>query len=58
MMDRRPAIKDDRGAVLIYVALVILVLMAFTTFVSDYGLLWVSRRQAQNAADAGALASQ
>jgi hypothetical protein len=26
------------------------------SFVADYGLMWVSRRQAQNAADAGALA--
>ena len=34
----------------------ILVLTAFAMFVIDYGLLWVSRNQAQNAADAGALA--
>ena len=47
---------DDRGAVLIHVALGVLTLAAFTTFVADYGLLWVSRRQAQNSADAGALA--
>ena len=47
---------DDRGAVLIHVAIGVLVLAAFTTFVADYGLLWVSRRQAQNSADAGALA--
>jgi Flp pilus assembly protein TadG len=50
------AAGDDRGAVLIHVALGVLTLAAFTTFVADYGLLWVSRRQAQNAADAGALA--
>ena len=30
--------------------------MAFNVFVLDYGVMWVSRRQAQNAADAGALA--
>jgi hypothetical protein len=42
--------------VLIHVALGVLVLAAFTTFVADYGLLWVSRRQAQNSADAGAIA--
>ena len=30
--------------------------MAFNVFVLDYGMMWVSRRQAQNAADAGALA--
>ena len=33
-----------------------IVLIAFTAFVADYGLMWVSRRQAQNSADAGALA--
>jgi hypothetical protein len=30
--------------------------MALSAFVFDYGVLWYSRRQAQNAADAGALA--
>ena len=30
--------------------------MAFNVFVLDYGVMWVSRRQAQNAADAAALA--
>jgi len=30
--------------------------VAFTTFVADYGVLWAARRQAQNAADAGAIA--
>jgi hypothetical protein len=38
------------------VALALIALTAFTTFVVDYGVFWVSRRQAQNAADAGALA--
>ena len=38
------------------VAIGILVLIAFNTFVVDYGVMWVGRRQAQNAADAGALA--
>ena len=45
----------DRGAVLVHVALALLALVAFTTFVVDFGVLWASRRQAQNAADAGAL---
>jgi hypothetical protein len=31
-------------------------LIAVNTFVVDYGVMWVARRQAQNAADAGALA--
>jgi hypothetical protein len=47
---------NDRGAVLIHVALGILVLAAFLTFIADYGLMWTARRQAQNSADAGALA--
>src|SRR4029453_10686406 len=47
---------DDRGAILVHVAIALLALVAFTTFVADYGVLWVARHQAQNAADAGALA--
>lgn len=47
---------SDRGAVLIHVAIVIIALLAFSAFVVDYGVLWASRRQAQNAADAAALA--
>jgi hypothetical protein len=41
---------------LIFVALSVLMLTAFSAFVLDYGVMWMSRRQAQNAADAGALA--
>ena len=47
--------RSDRGAVLVQVAIAILVLTAMATFVVDHGVLWVSRGQAQNAADAGAL---
>jgi hypothetical protein len=47
---------SERGTVLIQVAIAILSLTAFSAFVLDYGVLWVSRNQAQNAADAGALA--
>ena len=47
--------SDERGAVLVQVAIAILVLTAMATFVVDHGVLWVSRGQAQNAADAGAL---
>jgi len=46
---------SERGAVLVQVAIAILVLTAMATFVVDQGLVWVSRGQAQNAADAGAL---
>ena len=48
--------SSERGAVLIHVALALIALMSFSTFVIDYGVLWVARRQAQNAADAAALA--
>src|SRR6266513_4961135 len=48
--------KCERGAILIQVAISIVALTAFTAFVVDYGVLWVARGQAQNAADAGALA--
>jgi Flp pilus assembly protein TadG len=47
--------SSERGAVLVQVAIAILVLTALTTFVVDQGVMWVSRGQAQNAADAGAL---
>jgi hypothetical protein len=52
----RQSQRSERGAILIHVALAMVVLIAFTTFVVDYGVMWVGRRQAQNAADAGALA--
>jgi hypothetical protein len=48
--------NGDRGAVLVHVAIALVAVLAFTVFVIDFGALWVSRRQAQNAADAGALA--
>lgn len=46
----------EEGAILIHVAVALLALLSFSTFVIDYGVFWLSRRQAQNAADAGALA--
>ena len=48
--------KHERGAIIIHVAFALLALLAFSAFVVDMGVMWVSRRQAQNAADAGALA--
>jgi hypothetical protein len=48
--------SSERGAVLVHVALALIALMSFSTFVVDYGVLWTARRQAQNAADGGALA--
>ena len=41
---------------LIQVAVAMLALLALSAFVFDYGVMWASRGQAQNAADAGALA--
>ena len=56
MNNRRWRAGDERGAVLVHAAIAMLALMAFNALVIDYGALWVSRRQAQNAADAAALA--
>jgi hypothetical protein len=47
--------RNERGAVLIQVTVALLALLALSSFVFDYGVMWVSRGQAQNAADAGAL---
>jgi hypothetical protein len=47
--------SNDRGAMLVQVAISILTLTGFSVFVIDYGMVWVARGQAQNAADAGAL---
>ena len=52
----RQSLASERGAVLIYAALTVFVWLGLATFVVDYGVLWASRHQAQNAADAGALA--
>ncbi len=49
-------VESARGAILIHVGIAILVLTALSAFVLDYGVMWLSREQAQNAADAGALA--
>ena len=49
--------RSERGAVIIQVAIALLGLTAFSAFVFDYGVLWVSRGQAQNSADAGAHAA-
>jgi hypothetical protein len=55
-MRRGTLARSERGAVLIQVAIALIGLIALSAFVVDYGVLWVSRRQAQNAADAGAMA--
>lgn len=55
MTIRLRAAADESGVILIQVAIMLLVLAALGTYVIDYGVLWLSRGQAQNAADAGAL---
>ena len=52
----RPKRSSEGGAILLHVAIAMMTLIAVNTFVVDYGVMWVGRRQAQNAADAGALA--
>ena len=49
--------ESERGAILVHVAVALLVLAAFATFIFDFGMFWVSRRQAQNSADAAAMAA-
>jgi Flp pilus assembly protein TadG len=56
MQRPRSRFESERGAVLIHVGMAMLVLIGFLTFVVDHGVMWVARAQAQNAADAGALA--
>ena len=48
--------RNESGAVTIHVAIALIALLSFAAVVVDYGAMWVARRQAQNAADAGALA--
>jgi hypothetical protein len=52
-----PSRRDERGAVLVNAAIAMLGLISFSALVVDYGVLWAARRQAQNAADAGAMAA-
>ena len=48
--------SSERGAIFIHVAIMIVILLGFVAFVADYGMLMVARNQAQNSADAAALA--
>jgi hypothetical protein len=49
-------LRSERGAIFVQVGIAMFVLVAFNVFVLDFGVMWVARQQAQNAADAGALA--
>lgn len=53
-MNRRP--RDERGATLILVALLATFLLVLSGFVVDFGQAYMSKRNLQKAADAGALA--
>lgn len=55
-MVKRSMRSDERGAVLVHVAIAVIGLLALTALTFDMGIKWVGRSQAQNAADAGALA--
>ena len=50
-------LRTERGAIIIQVAVALLGLTLLSAFVIDNGVRWASRGQAQNAADAGALAA-
>jgi hypothetical protein len=54
--DGRADRRGERGAVLVHVAVAMMGLLAFSALTIDLGTLWVARAQAQNAADAAALA--
>src|SRR6185436_7175235 len=49
--------RSERGAMLIMVVIALLGLTVISAFIFDYGVLWASRRQAQNSADAAALSA-
>jgi hypothetical protein len=48
--------RHEHGAVMVHVAIGLIAFMAISALAIDFGVKWVSRVQAQNAADAGALA--
>ena len=55
-MSRQSRLQSARGAIIIHVALALMAMLVFTSVVIDYGVMWVSRRQAQNVVDSAALA--
>ena len=52
----RGILHREEGVSLVIAALSLTVLLGLTAFVTDLGVMWTARGQAQNAADAGALA--
>jgi hypothetical protein len=55
-MHRHSRLRNERGAIIIHVAIALIALLCFAAIVVDHGVVNVARAQAQNAADAGALA--
>src|SRR5512145_1244133 len=54
---RRVSLRNERGAVLVYVALaLVFALLGMVALAIDMGYMYVAKAQLQNAADAGALA--
>ena len=56
-VQRSGGLAGERGAILVQTAAMLIGLTALSAFIVDYGILWTSRRQVQNAADAAALAA-
>jgi len=52
----RVRLSEESGISLIHVTALLFMLMGFSAFITDMGVVYVARAQAQNAADAGALA--
>ena len=48
--------QSERGAILVHVAAALMMLIALSAFAVDFGLFWLGRGQAQNSADAAAIA--
>jgi len=54
---RRLIRSSDAGAVAVFAAVALLVLLGFVAFAADYGVFWTARGQSQNAADSAAMAA-
>src|SRR5262245_18707654 len=52
----RRSYKSARGAMLIHITIAMLAAISMSAWMVDNGVLWVARGQAQNMADAAALA--
>jgi hypothetical protein len=56
MPNRAFARRSEQGAMFVHVAVLLLMITALSAFAVDYGVFYVGRREAQNSADAAALA--